>query len=426
MLKTVLKLLAPYKNEKLIMSVSSGVDSMVLLDFLYTHGFHIVVVHFNHQKRATSISEAEYLELYCKERLLTFEYICLNIEDSNFQEAARLLRFKHLEMVADRYNTPYIVTAHHLNDLAETILMKLSRGSNLYGYSGFQFTVKRGNYLYLKPLIQVKKSMLYDYAKTHTITFFEDSSNQENTYTRNRFRHDILDQLIKENPQFLEKSLQYSIQLYEAFSFIRENAKEYLDTHKNTILLSSFLKLNIALKKDIIALWMENHNIPFNQKKMDAILDFLNDSGPNQSYPLSQSLVMKKKYQKVYIEKPHTTKSFKQELDLEAFNVFENMGYVTFLNSSSNISDYDINICYNKMTLPLWARHRKPGDFIEFDYGHKKLKDFYIDRKIPLDQRNKDIVITDNEGRILAVLGRYYNHSSDLTETIKLRYKRGV
>jgi tRNA(Ile)-lysidine synthase len=59
-------------------------------------------------------------------------------------------------------------------------------------------------------------------------------------------------------------------------------------------------------------------------------------------------------------------------------------------------------------------------------YGHKKLKDFYIDKKIPLDQRDKDIVITDNHNRILAVLGRYYNQSTDLTDSIKLRYKRGI
>jgi tRNA(Ile)-lysidine synthase len=102
------------------------------------------------------------------------------------------------------------------------------------------------------------------------------------------------------------------------------------------------------------------------------------------------------------------------------------MGYVTFLDDTSNISVYEIKLCYNKLALPLWARHRESGDILEMPYGHKKLKDFYIDKKIPLDQRDKDIVITDNHNRILAVLGRYYNQSTDLTDSIKLRYKRGI
>jgi tRNA(Ile)-lysidine synthase len=171
---------------------------------------------------------------------------------------------------------------------------------------------------------------------------------------------------------------------------------------------------------------MESHELPFNQLKLDAMLSFLKTSGPNQSYVITKDYHLKRKYQKVVIEKIFSPRPFRQVLDLNAFNVFDNMGYVTFLDDTSNISVYEIKLCYNKLALPLWARHRESGDILEMPYGHKKLKDFYIDKKIPLDQRDKDIVITDNHNRILAVLGRYYNQSTDLTDSIKLRYKRGI
>jgi tRNA(Ile)-lysidine synthetase-like protein len=101
------------------------------------------------------------------------------------------------------------------------------------------------------------------------------------------------------------------------------------------------------------------------------------------------------------------------------------MGFVTFLDAPSNSSFYEIKLCYNKLALPLVARQRQPGDVLEFPYGKKKLKDYYIDHKIPMHIRDRDIIIADQTGRILSVLGRYYNTSTDLDSVIKLRYKRG-
>ena len=418
--------LNPYLDKTWVLSVSTGVDSMVLLYLVLAKTKNIVVVHFNHQKREASIEEANYLQNFCKENNIPYEYFILNLPDQNFQDEARKARFKYLEETATKYKTNIILTAHHLNDLAETVLMKLSRGSNLFGYSGLQKVVHRGDYIYIKPLLHLKKIDLYQYAKNNHIQFFEDASNADLTYTRNRYRHLVVNQLVEENPLFLDKVMQYSNHLYEAFSFIRSLSKTYLSAHKNAILIDTFFEQDVVVQKDILALLMESHELPFNQLKLDAMLSFLKTSGPNQSYVITKDYHLKRKYQKVVIEKIFSPRPFRQVLDLNAFNVFDNMGYVTFLDDTSNISVYEIKLCYNKLALPLWARHRESGDILEMPYGHKKLKDFYIDKKIPLDQRDKDIVITDNHNRILAVLGRYYNQSTDLTDSIKLRYKRGI
>lgn len=426
MVKEALKQLNNYPNKPLIVSVSTGVDSMVLLHALKDLDHKIIVVHFNHQKREASSEEAVYLENYCKVYNIPFEYKILSISEQNFQDEARKERHQFLEEIAKKYHTTYILTAHHLNDLAETVLMKLSRGSNLYGYSGLQYRTVINGFTYLKPLLSVPKVALYDYAKKEQITYYEDESNQSLDYTRNRYRHLVIDTLIKENPSFLEKVSQYSNHLHEAFSYIRGNSSAYLEANKNTIDINTFKDLHITLQKDIIALLLETHKISFNQSKMNAILTFILNSGPNKTYVLDDVYFFKKTYHKVSISKQKKIVTFRQKLELDAFNVLENMGYVTFLKDTSNNAIYEINICYNKLALPLWARKRNPGDVLEFDYGHKKLKDFYIDKKIPKDFRDKDIIITDNNNRILSVLGRYYNKSSDLKDELTLRYKRGL
>lgn len=425
MLNILKEQLNPYFDKPWIVSVSTGVDSMVLFDLVRQLNHQIVIVHFNHQKREASVHEAAFLRDYCVKLNIHFEYFILDIQGHNFQDQAHQMRKQYLEQVAKKYQTPYILTAHHLNDLAETILMKISRGSNLMGYAGFQSVSKQGDFIYLKPLLTLPKSMLYEYAKTNQIHYFEDSSNTSNDYTRNRYRQDIIPAMMSENPQFLSKTIQYSNQLYEAFSYIREQTNEYLNSHQNRIQLSTFFLEHSAVQKDIIAHLLELHDISFNQLKIMSILSFLKESGPNQTFPLTETLVMKRVYQKAYITTIRPFKAFRQELDLEAFNVLETMGFVTFLDAPSNSSFYEIKLCYNKLALPLVARSREPGDILEFSFGKKKLKDYYIDHKIPLDIRDRDIIISDQTGRILSVLGRYYNVSPDLNSHIKLRYKRG-
>ena len=123
------------------------------------------------KKETPQLKKANYLQNFCKENNIPYEYFILNLPNQNFQDEARKARFKYLEETATKYKTNIILTAHHLNDLAETVLMKLSRGSNLFGYSGLQKVVHRGDYIYIKPLLHLKKIDLYQYAKNNQIQF---------------------------------------------------------------------------------------------------------------------------------------------------------------------------------------------------------------------------------------------------------------
>ena len=135
MINSVNDLLKDHKNEKIVVSVSGGVDSLVLFFILLNLGYDLVLVHFNHQKRDNSILEADYLKTLCEELNVPFEYFILDIK-KDFHNEAHHLRKKYLTEVATKYNTNIILTAHHANDLLESILLKIARGSNLVGYAG--------------------------------------------------------------------------------------------------------------------------------------------------------------------------------------------------------------------------------------------------------------------------------------------------
>ncbi|NLB85036.1 MAG: tRNA lysidine(34) synthetase TilS, partial [Acholeplasmataceae bacterium] len=184
------KLIRQFKKEinidfskKLIVSVSGGVDSMVLMDFLRRLKLNIVIVHFNHQVRGQSIDEANMVRDYAEKYCLPFNYFKLDLNlTSDFQNKARNLRRKHLEDVAKRNQTPYIVTAHHLDDLLETILIKITRGSSLDRYCGMELIAQQGEFIYVKPSLYQQKEKFYSFAEEYDVPFMVDQSNFSDSY----------------------------------------------------------------------------------------------------------------------------------------------------------------------------------------------------------------------------------------------------
>lgn len=424
MRSSINKIMNPYLDKKIILSVSGGVDSLVLFHILKELGFELVVVHFNHQKRTSSIKEALYLEQLMKQENIVYEYFVLDIPLENFQNEAHLLRRKLLMETAQKYHTDVIVTAHHLNDLAESILMKLSRGSNLLGYAGIRKDYYKYKMHFVKPLLDTTKEEILRYAKEQNITYFEDESNQEDSYTRNRYRHHIVPTLIEENNAFLDKIKQYNITLTETFDFIRKQTIKFLNG-KKSFLIPDFNLLDIALKRDIIAYLLELQTLDQSFEKISSILAFIDSSGPNATYDIGNNYVLQKTYHKLSLELINSKSEVYQFLDLKSYNVLSDNTSIRFIEEITENTNYGIKLCYNIMMLPLIARTRREGDTLYFPFGHKKLKDYYIDKKIPIKLRDSDIIITDSSNQVLAVLGRYYNQNPENKDTIYMKFNKG-
>ncbi len=392
-----------------ILAVSGGLDSMVLLDYLIKNGYKLVVVNFNHQKRSEAHLEHLSIEKICELHFIPYHYIKLKIKTGNFQEEARNLRYENLEMVADLYHTPYIMTAHHQDDLVETIIMKLIRGSNLLGYSGMQKETKIGNYVYLKPLLDYSKEDLKDYAVNNQVTFMEDASNLTDDYLRNRIRHHVVP-LLKDENDVLTHFSNFSNQVYQASSYIRELSKQQFD-ETLTIHLESFKTLHVALQTDMISYLLETYNINRSYEKITSILKQLLSNKPNIQIKLSQDYRLVKAYLKANIIF-HDVDQIKKELPA-----------LTISHNKVDLHKYSIELCYNKLDFPIQIRRRLPGDLLMFPFGRKKLGRYLIDKKIPTSKRDDLIVIVDQNNTILWIPNLYINQTLGKDNTIYLSLK---
>ena len=152
-------------HDKIVVGCSTGPDSMALVDMLLKikekFQLSLIVAHVNHNVREESYEEAKYLKEYCENNNIVFETMTIEeYGDDNFHNEARNIRYNFFESLVHKYHANYLMTAHHGDDLIETVLMRMVRGSNLYGYSGFKKVFEMEDYKIVRPLIHYTKEQL--------------------------------------------------------------------------------------------------------------------------------------------------------------------------------------------------------------------------------------------------------------------------
>lgn len=386
------------KTEYIILAISGGIDSMVLLDLFKKQGFNIVICHVNHNQRKESEIEEKYLREYAKANDIPFELYDYHPKDKrNFQAVAHQKRYEFFYDISKKYNARYILTAHHKDDLAETILLRLITGSNLYGYAGIsKETPFLDKYLY-RPLLECSREEINQYAIENNIKYFEDSSNSKNDYLRNRIRHNILPLLKNENPNILDSLTHYSSILKDSFEHIRKESINYLKENNNSIRVSTFLLLDNAVKKDIICYMLEQINVNISYKIIEQILSITNKS--NAKINLSNNYIFYKEYDNMFIknEKENENKDSQSSfLTLENKVIYEDKYLFYLTENKPQLDAKYLKLCYNNLQLPLEIRSKKDGDFIVMPFGRKKIKNLFIDMKIPMSERAKIPIVVDN------------------------------
>jgi len=407
-------------SETLVLSVSGGVDSMVMLHQLKDAPYRVVVVHFNHLKRDQSMIEKDLVEKTCKARNISFHYYTIKVKDGNFHHQAHVLRAHYLNEVAKMYNTRYILTAHHLDDLAETILMKWTRGSNLLGYAGMQQIHESESFTYVKPLLYTSKRDIMLYAQTEHVEYMDDESNEENAYLRNRYRHAVIPILKQESDTFLEQIKQYHLQVSQAFFHLRNLTKQHVIDQK--IPLKDFMTWDDAQQDDAIAYVIEYYDLNMTYDIVQKVKRMLMSSKPNVIYRLNRNHVFIKAYQDAFI-KPLTDKDHSRFLIREGSTPIGNVAIFTLLTKTNANTEEFTKLCYNKLAFPLILRHRQEGDQLAYPYGHKKLKKLFIDEKVPMETREQLWVLTDGQGTILWVQNHYLNQVLGQEQTLYFHLK---
>lgn len=390
-----------------VIGVSAGPDSMCLLDILEKKTNKIVVCHINHNVRKQSKKEEAYLKNYCQKHELIFETMTIqNYKENNFENEARTKRYAFYEETLKKYHSKHLLLAHHGDDLIETVLMKIVRGSNIEGYAGIKKISNVKDYQIIRPLLPYTKEDILKYNKSHNITYFIDNSNKNLNYTRNRFRKKILPLLKKEDPLVHKKFLKYSETIEEYSNYIKElvqkNIKNiYID---NTIYLKELNKLDPFLIKNTLYYIMntayQNQSNIITEKHITNIINIIKSSKPNITINIPQNKIIIKEYDKLIIkDKQEEKKDYKikfnkktkiNNLTIERVDKEENDG-----NDICRLNSKDIK-------LPLYIRNRKDGDLIILRGNQrKKIKEIFIEKKLPTSIRNQYPLLVDSNDNII-------------------------
>jgi tRNA(Ile)-lysidine synthase len=404
-------------DNTVVIGVSGGPDSMAVLHLLLRlrdiEEINIICAHVNHNVRSESKMEAINLKNYCDANNITFEM--MKIEEysgDNFESEARNIRYSFFEKAIEKYNANYLVTAHHGDDLMETILMRIVRGSTFKGYAGFNKMVDKGSYKILRPLINVTKEDIIKYDHKNNIDYAVDSSNLTDEHTRNRYRKYVLPFLKKENPKVHEKFLKFSQKMLEYNEFIDLEMKKVIDEiyHDNELYISKFINLNKVLQEKIINYVMEKIYFDDLMLVTDVhialIFKLIYSSKPNARIYLPNNIKVIRAYEKLMLTKEEEdTQNYTIELT-SYVNIpnGKNLGIIEDIDEKSN---YICRLNSNELSMPLYVRNKQDGDKMEVKGlgGSKKIKDIFINEKISTREREKWPILVDNCGKILWLPG---------------------
>lgn len=402
------------ENETLITATSGGPDSMALLSLLIklskTKKITIICAHVNHNLRKESQEEAIMVEKYANENNLIFEKMEINHYKGNTENYARTQRYNFFEKLIKKYNATYLLTAHHGDDLTETILMRMVRGSSLKGYSGFQEITDNGTYKIYRPLITKTKDELLNYVKTNNIPYAVDKTNFSEEYTRNRYRLNILPILKKENKSVHLKFLKFSetLKLYD--DHINKEANEKLNKvyQNNNLNLKLFENEDELIKRKILYQILNNlyyKNISLiTDNHVELILNIIESSRPNLKINLPSKVLVIKNYQNLYFTQNTEIKSY--SFTFEDKVILPN-DKILIKEETEDTSNYTIRLNSKELSLPLIVRTRQNGDKMEIKNlnGHKKIKDIFINEKISETARNSWPILTDQNNQIIWLPG---------------------
>ena len=197
------------KKRKNLLAFSAGVDSTALFFLLLENKIEFDIAIVDYQKRESSKDEVA----YAKELAQKYKKVCFTkevvLDDTNFEHHARGERYDFFEKLIEKHGYENLLTAHQLNDRIEWFLMQFTKGAGAVELLGFEEFEKRDNYNLIRPLIEVSKKELLDYLNEKKIKYFQDESNFDDKYKRNRFRKEFSDKLLEDHQAGIKKSFEY-------------------------------------------------------------------------------------------------------------------------------------------------------------------------------------------------------------------------
>jgi len=271
-----------------VAAVSGGVDSMVLLDMLaHQPGLQIIVAHFNHGTRTDNAEDAALVATAAAKYGLPYIYEEGKLGADISELAAREARYDFLQHVQKMQNAQGIILAHHEDDVLETMLLNLIRGTGRKGLSSLQSHAHR-----LRPLLHMTKKEILEYAKEHQIVWREDSTNQDMKYKRNYIRHAVMSGITEAQRQKLRT-------IYKQSQSVNAALDEELTLVLDTIVgdegmeRQSFIQLPHAISREVMATWLrEQHVNNLDRKQIERLVTAAKTAQPGTIYDVDKRKIM--------------------------------------------------------------------------------------------------------------------------------------
>lgn len=424
-------------GHKILLAVSGGIDSMVMLHLFEKSGFDYGIVHCNFQLRG---DESDRDEEFVKTQVLihgvpaffqkfdTEEYAQIN--GISIEMAARELRYEYFEKIRVENGYDLIATAHHSDDLIETFFLNLTRKTGIKGLTG----IKDKSGKIIRPMLFASRADIEKFASEQYLEYREDSTNSEVVYQRNFLRHKILPLFTALNPSF-KKNLLASIEnlkdaeaVYAGYfdSVIKSvviNATENAGENATDSQVVDITKLKISAHPKLLLLEILAR-FNFNPDVVEEVFQSLDKESGKQFFSKTHRLV--KDREKLFITKltNRENRIFYIETDdvalFEPFNltIEKTQGTGLKISREQNVACIDLE----KLEFPLLIRKWQEGDYFQplGMTGFKKISDFFIDEKIPVHQKENTWLLCSGE-KIVWVMGmRIDNRFKISSETRKM------
>ena len=385
------------RHKKILVAVSGGADSMSLLHFLYNHqkdlDIQLGIAHVNHKQRQESEHEEAYLRHWAEEHKVPFHYSAFSGKFS--ENAARTFRYEFFKRVMKDYDYSALVTAHHADDQAETIFMRLLRGSRLRHLTGISAIRPFGTGQIIRPFLHLTKAQL-------PVTFhFEDRSNTSLAYLRNRIRLSYLPTLSQENPKIKEHLCLLAEEIGLMEQALGELTKDITITD-----LSVFQQQSDAVQLFLLQNYLDSFpDLQLSKGQFNQLISYLRKNASGKM-PLKNGYELVKT-QTYFLIRKEASISLSPPCLLEFGKSVEFEDYTLTFSEFNDVSNADTISIWSDS--PIVIRHRKEGDKIDLGSHHKKLRRLFIDNKI-LEKDRQKAIIGEQDGQIifLYVAGRLY------------------
>lgn len=427
----------------ILVGVSGGPDSMVLLNILTElYPNKVVAAHLNHMFRGEEAErDATFVREQCFElgvpSIIEQVDVPLFMQQTGLgaQEAARQVRYQFYLKTAKSIGATHIALGHHANDQAETILMRLIRGTGTYGLSGIPYIRDYEELKIIRPLLDVTRNEIENYCQQNTILYRIDKSNLSTKYFRNEIRLNVIPYLQDLNINITEHLHQLAKTMQDENTYFTKIAEDFLtknniDISKDgfSIDIDKLKNLDLALQRRVIHLILRYLNVhnEITYKHIENIIQLAKHQHPSKSINIPGVTVYRNYGELVFTIKANVkampykhTVQIPGDIVLFGFNkrikFYISDTYVKPKGIWEAVFDYD-----KLKEKSLIIRSREAGDKISLlgTNGSKKLKDILIDQKVPRTERDK-IPVVENSGNIIWVPGikkADYALISDLTK----------